>query len=139
MQDSHAEYVAAVREALEADEIKVRSHDVSRHGRERSARITLEPEQEDCAFTDLEEIVLDWDETTGWRLTPVYEASVGIGAVPIYRGIDVLPTTEVITAWVGTVITNPEVIASRGEASLRSTADDDLDFDAVLPARNSSN
>lgn len=112
---SIAAYITAVRQALEDDEIGVLDHHVDEDGDTPGARINLDTDQDDLAFTDLDTLTLGWDTEHGWWITLVYQPGVGIAPPPIYRGIDLVPTPEVVTAWAGMVLTHPAAIASRNE------------------------
>lgn len=111
---SIAAYITAVRQALEDDEIAVLDHHVD-HGDTPHARIELDVEQDDLAFDDLQTLSLQWDSDRGWWITLVYQPGVGLAPPPIYRGISLVPIPEVVTAWAATVLTHPEIIASRDE------------------------
>ncbi|MGI8313455.1 DUF6292 family protein [Saccharopolyspora hattusasensis] len=132
MPSSLADYIDAVVAALAGDDTRVLAHRADADTVPRTATIDLDTAQDDIAFTDLDALTLTWHEETGWEIGITYEPGVGLAPPPIYRGISVLPTPEVVAAWVGSVITHPEVIASRADGRLRTAGDTAPDFATAL-------
>ena len=123
----HAGYIEAVRAACDADELPVTAVRAETTEGLRTARLELEvPEDAAASFTDLAGLTLTWDEHTGWALELTYPPSAGIAPPPVTRGLDVAPTPEVVAAWAGTVLTAPDVLASRPAPEPPAQLDDEL-------------
>ncbi|MBA8827786.1 hypothetical protein FHX42_005193 [Saccharopolyspora lacisalsi] len=120
-------YLTAVAAALQADEIAVLNQEIDSQP-PRCGRIRLDCDTDEIAGTDLESVTVDWSEDTGWSVTVRYQADIDIVPDPIERGLDLVPTPEVVAAWVGLVLTSPEAMPSRPAAALpATTTGSDLD------------
>lgn len=125
----HGPYIAAIGRDLEARDIRVADATVTTadDGR-REAALLLRPDESAFAEPVPEEAWASWDECDGWSLLVRDEAATS----DVYKGLEVLPDPEDVSAWAVTLLAHPEVTPSREDHPFRDHSVADPEFEAQL-------
>ena len=128
----HAPYVEEVRRLLEARDLDVTVVSATSRGGRREAVLLLHPERAAFAEPVTGEAFLDWDEENGWSLTTRPDPGMLGGAIPVFKGLTVLPDPEDVAAWVVVLLTHPELTPSREDHPFRDHTAEDPEFERQL-------
>lgn len=125
----HALYIAAIRCAVEARDVRVADVQVgtSPEGR-REAVLNLRPDSEAFAERVPEVASASWDEDNGWSML-VRDGSL---ASRVHKGLSVLPDPEDMAAWVVVALAHPELTPSYEDHPFRDHEVADPEFEDQL-------
>ena len=122
----HAFYIAAVRGAVEARDVRVADVQVSTSsdGR-REALLALRSDDEAFAERVPEVASVSWDEDNGWSIL-LQDGSL---VSRVHKGLGVLPEPEDVAAWVVVALAHPELTSSYEEHPFRDHKVADPEFE----------
>jgi hypothetical protein len=128
----HAPYIEEVRRLLESRDLVVTVVSATSRGGRREAVLLLHPERAAFAEPVTGDASLAWDEENGWSLITRPDPGMLGGAIPVFKGLAVLPDPEDVAAWVVVLLTHPELTPSREDHPFRDHTAEDPEFERQL-------
>lgn len=117
---NHSGYLAAVVHAARTEGLRLL--DLELDEQPRSALIAIDPAVPGGAFSDLQAVHARWDEHDGWTLTLTAPG----GATTITHGHLLVPSPDVVAAWISLALTAPDLVSSRPGNPARTERLDDV-------------
>jgi hypothetical protein len=132
----HRHYIEAARAALVAGSIAIGDPiTVSEPHEHRTARLTLQVDEDEHVHGADVELTLDWDEELGWSFSALPPTDLSHSGARFFHGIGpVLDPDRYIVPWVATLLAAPFLEDSLDDGPYRRWTDTDQDFEAQLEA-----